>query len=118
MCVALFLSGRPGQTYLASSRIEHSIHHVFVGDVGKAALLPGLLVVLVPPAQPLRAKVKGVPEGLVDAVEDVAPRHKHPLKGRRAGPRVGGHKDWLVGSPHGVVKWYSAVERYGNCAEQ
>jgi hypothetical protein len=87
----------------------------FIRAIGESALLASLLVVLVPGAQSLRSKVEGVPEGFVDATQDVGPRHEylgrdgltghsngdkqhtHPLKSSAARPRVRSHKDGLGG---------------------
>lgn len=53
----------------------------FISAIGESALLASLLVVLVPGAQSLRSKVEGVPEGFVDATQDVGPRHEYLGRG-------------------------------------
>jgi hypothetical protein len=70
--------------------------HIPVGGTGEATATPGLLVLLVPRAQPLRTKVKGIPKWLVNAAKNITARHKHALEGRRAGPRMCGQKDRFV----------------------
>lgn len=102
---------REGEPDLAADGVQQAVHDILVRGVGEATPLPGLLVLLVPLAQPLGAKVEGIPERLVDAVEDIRAGHEDTLKGGRAGPRVSGHKDGLVrhGGKRGERNWW--IER-------
>jgi len=56
------------ETHLASLRVQQAVHDILVRGVLEAAELAALLVVGVPGAQPLGAKVEGISKRLVDAM--------------------------------------------------
>lgn len=49
----------------------------FIRALGESTLIARLLVVFVPATQSLRSKVECIPEGLMDATQDVGPRHEY-----------------------------------------
>lgn len=99
-CLAHLEQGTAGRADLARGRIQQAIHDILVRDLCETALLPGLLVVRVPLAEPLGAEVEGVSKGLVDTMQDVAASHEDALERGRTGPRVGSHENGL--GRHGV----------------